>query len=74
MVLVKDQKKMWTKKTASKHLRDNWSNVKSQVGFLGINKLWGYYKGVLSKASIEKILTWVLKGPKPEEKKAKKLL
>ena len=68
-------KKMWTKKTASKHLRDNWSNVKSQVGFLGINKLWGYYKGVLSKASIEKILSsfeaWSIMREEPTPKNRK---
>lgn len=48
---------MWTKEAASKHLQDNWSNVKSDIAFLGINKIWGYYKGALSKAGIEKILS-----------------
>lgn len=48
---------MWTKVTASQHLRDNWSNVKSEIAFLGINKIWGYYNGVLGRAIIEKILS-----------------
>ena len=67
--------RMWTKDTASKHLRSNWANVKSEVAFLGINKIWGYYKGTLSKANIEKILSsfeaWSIMREEPRPKNRK---
>ena len=40
-----------------KHLRDNWDNPASEISFLGIDKLFHHYNGLISRSEIERILS-----------------
>ena len=40
-----------------KHLRDNWDNPASEICFLGIDKLFHHYNGLISRNEIERILS-----------------
>ena len=38
--------------TASEHLKENWSNINSIVGFLGVGKIYDLYEKVLTHDQI----------------------
>ena len=40
-----------------KHLRDNWDKPTSEISFLGIEKLFHHYNGLISRSEIERILS-----------------
>ena len=40
-----------------KDLRDNWDNPASEICFLGIDKLFHHYNGLISRNEIERILS-----------------
>lgn len=46
----------WTEKSASDYLRKNWGNYKSELSYLGIQKIYNFFGGVLTKEKIENIL------------------
>ena len=47
----------FTKKSASEHLKENWNDVKSMIGFLGVGKLYDFYNKVLTYDQIRSILS-----------------
>ena len=47
----------WNKMSAKKFLRENWAKVSSPIAFMGINKIYEYFNGALSKGQIEKVLS-----------------
>lgn len=46
----------FTKESAIEHLKENWDNVKSKVGFLGPQKIYKFYK-ILTYKEIHSILS-----------------
>ena len=48
---------VWDTQTAKRHLKTNWSKPSSIIAFQGINKIYDFYEGVLSRIIIEKILS-----------------
>jgi hypothetical protein len=47
----------YTKESALSHLKENWNNVGSPVGFLGVNKIYDFYDHVISVKLIKKVLS-----------------
>ena len=47
----------FTEKSASEHLKENWNNVNSMIGFLGVSKLYDFYNRVLTFDQIRSILS-----------------
>ena len=41
---------------ALSHLKRNWTSVDSEIAFLGVGRLYQYYKGVLSLEQIRSVL------------------
>ena len=42
----------YSKESALSHLKENWNNVSSPVGFLGVNKIYNFYNHMLSVKSV----------------------
>ena len=51
------QNMKFTIETASEHLKENWSNINSIVGFLGVGKIYELYEKVLTHDQIRAILS-----------------
>ena len=47
----------FTEKSALEHLKENWNNVNSMIGFLGVSKLYDFYNRVLTFDQIRSILS-----------------
>ena len=47
----------YSKDSAMLHLKENWDNVDSPIGFLGVNKIYEFYNHVLSIKIITNFLS-----------------
>lgn len=47
----------FSRESAASHLKENWDNVGSPVGFLGVNKIYEFYNRVLPKREIKNVLS-----------------
>ena len=47
----------YSQESALIHLKENWNDFSSSIGFLGYGKIHDYYNGVLSKNQIKKVLS-----------------
>ena len=47
----------WDKIRAKTFLEENWAKVTSPIAFMGINKVYDFFNGVLGKGQIEKVLS-----------------
>lgn len=48
---------VYSQESALIHLKEHWNDVGSSVGFLGSEKIYNYYNGVLSRNQIKKVLS-----------------
>ena len=48
---------VFTEKSALEHLNENWNNVNSTIGFLGVRKLYDFYNKVLTFNQIRSVLS-----------------
>ena len=48
---------LWDKISAKAFLQNNWTSVSSPIAFMGINKIYDFFNGVLGKGQIEQTLS-----------------